>query len=286
MRIFGNYRFLGICLIAVGAVGLGGQSAEAQSSRVHRGFDSTLEATATGEELTAQTDLWVMEVSFKPMRMIWVDLTDAKTGKKSRELVWYLVYKAVNRTLHQRQDTSDTVPVNDNDPAPKQFFVPEFTLVTQDGGVQKIYADRILPEAQAVIIERERRDLKNSVQVVRAIPTPTPAGAESKNTIYGVVTWRNIDDETDFFTIYMTGFSSGKRLQRGPDGKPLALRRTIMQEYWRPGDELAQREGEIRRESPTKWMYRPDEAKDAPANSSAKKPADDKSITDAKTAAN
>ena len=266
MRIFGNYRFLGACLIAVGVVGLGDQSAEAQSSGVQRGFDLTLEATATGKELTAQTDLWVMEVSFKPMRMIWVDLTDAKTGKKSRELVWYLVYKAVNRTLQRRQDTSDTTPVNDNDPAPKQFFVPEFTLVTKDGGVQKIYADRILPEAQAAIIERERRDLKNSVQVVRAIPTPTPAGAQSKNTIYGVVTWRNIDDETDFFTIHMTGFSSGKRLLRGPDGKPLALRRTIMQEYWRPGDELAQREGEIRRKGQTKWMYRPDEAKDAPAN--------------------
>ena len=62
-----------------------------------RGFKIHVSSQASGEELNQQTDLWVLEVRFKPLRLISVNLTDPKTGKKTKQLVWYLVYRAVNR---------------------------------------------------------------------------------------------------------------------------------------------------------------------------------------------
>jgi hypothetical protein len=80
--------------------------------------------------------------------------------------------------------------------------------------------------------------------------------------------WRNVDPDADFFSVFMQGFSSGYRQTTGPDGKPLIWRKTIMHEYWRPGDEAEQREREIRRLDEPKpsdqprhdprWVYRAD----------------------------
>src|SRR6185503_13289659 len=48
-----------------------------------------VDALATGDEIAAQPDLWVMEVYFKPMRQMVLNLTDPKTGQKRPEYVWY-----------------------------------------------------------------------------------------------------------------------------------------------------------------------------------------------------
>ncbi len=137
------------------------------------GFVTKLRATATGEELSRQPGLWVCEVSFKPMRYMRVEVTDPKTGKKTRELIWYVCYKAINRPLGQKKAT-DIDPVNDYDPAPsKPFFVPEFTLVTDDNGVQKTYHDIVLPEAQVAIL-KERDIAIRSKWSGRFRKRPTP----------------------------------------------------------------------------------------------------------------
>ena len=52
-----------------------------------RGFKIRGSSQAAGEELNQQTDLWVREVRFKPLRLISVNLTDPKTGKKTTQLV-------------------------------------------------------------------------------------------------------------------------------------------------------------------------------------------------------
>ena len=229
-----------------------------------RGFVAKIEPAVTGEELNAQDDLWVFEVDFKPMRMVWVDLTDPKTGEKKRELIWYLVYRVVNRDLARPEDKSDTAPVNNEDPVPVSMFVPEFTLVTNDNDSQKSYDDVLLPEAQTAIILRERLQLKNSVEVVGEVPPATPKNAKDENAIYGLVMWRGVDPETDFFTVFMTGFSNGYSKRKGPDGQPQIWRRTIVQEYWRPGDRFFQNEKEIRPKGEPEWIYRPDPLKGAP----------------------
>ena len=55
-----------------------------------------------GAEDGHMSDIWVFEVRYKPLRMIRVNVTDPKTGEKSRELIWYLVYRAVLRPQERR----------------------------------------------------------------------------------------------------------------------------------------------------------------------------------------
>lgn len=265
--------FAGMMLAAVLlSVGRNNAVQAQEPPKVTGGFDTSLPAIASGEELSAQSDLWMMEVTFKPMRMIVVELTDPKTGKRSREYVWYLVYKAVNRLQASNEGDADVTPVNVQDPPPSEpLFVPEFTLVSDDNGVQEIYHDAILPEAQAAIEQRERRKLLNSVEIVQPLPTATPAGAVEESALYGVAMFRGIDQDSDFFTLYMGGFSNGYKLVTGPDGNPLFLRKTIVQEYWRPGDRFDLDEREIRQKGNPRWIYRADEVDDntqLPAESS------------------
>jgi len=243
--------------------------AVAQSQSHTEGFVETLGAHATGEELHAQHDLWVLEVSFRPMRMMPIEITDSKTGQTKRELVWYLIYKAINRPLPQQEDESDVRPVNEYDPVPADMFVPEFAIVTDDNTGQFVYPDEIMPEAQAAIARRERLPLKNSVEIVDVLPPITPPDARQQSPIYGVVTWRKIEAKTDFFKVFMSGFSNGYRIGKQPDGAPLAMRRTIMAEFWRPGDRFDQNEREFRVRTPAKWMYRPDEPEIQPAAATA-----------------
>lgn len=212
---------------------------------------------ATGEELIQQRDLWVLEVNFKPLRMVTVELTDPATGQKRLERVMYLVYRAVNRPLAARGVDKERQPANEFDPpVSPPMFVPEFTLVAEDDGQQRIYHDIVIPEAQAAINRRERRNYKNSVEVVGPIPDFAQPGEPAENAIYGVAMFRGVDPAVDRFTLYLTGFSNGFRRVEGPDGKPIIQTKTLVQKYWRPGDQFDTREREIRLDGDSRWIYR------------------------------
>ncbi|MDZ4689295.1 MAG: hypothetical protein SH850_29825 [Planctomycetaceae bacterium] len=214
-----------------------------------------LAAVATGEELAAQPDLWVMDVYFKPMRQVAIELTDPKTGQKRTKYVWYVVYRAVNRPLPKI--VQDNPPVNELDPPvlpPK--FVPAFTLMTTDTPEPKLYEDKVLPEALAVIARRERLPLRNSVSAVGTVPPPTEPGSPDQQVIYGVATFTDVDPEADRYTVFMTGFSNGVRKVPGPDGSTGVQNKTIITKYWRPGDQFDQREPEIRLDGDPQWIYR------------------------------
>jgi len=189
------------------------------SAQLPTGYETKSDAEATGHELRSQSDLWIFEVRFKPMRMQSVELTDPKTGKKSRELIWYLVYQALIRPQARRDDDSDTRPDNDafEDPQlSKPLFVPDCTLITNDNGVQRIYHDVNLPQAQAAIEKRERRKYLNVVEAIAEIPDPTAHDALKETVIDGLIMWRGIDPRTDFFTVMLDGFSNGYRHVEGP----------------------------------------------------------------------
>lgn len=266
------------------------------------GFQVRLDAEANSEEIVRQEQLYVMEVTFKPMRMRWVYVTDPKSGVKKREVILYLVYKAVNRPLDRRVDTSGTKPKNVEDVVPKMMFVPEFTLVATDGGKRVPYHDVVIPEALADIRNRESKpyrkvELKDTVNIVGPVLPPAPETAKTENAIYGVATWRGIDPDTDFFTVYMSGFSNafldraaaGKLTQPQlvdiyvglggnrnaaaamkkdellarlfPAGaKKIVYRKTIVQKYQRPGDRFFLTETEINRDGDPHWMYWPDDS--------------------------
>jgi hypothetical protein len=197
-------------------------SADAASAQSRDRYPLIARATATGEELANQPNLWALEVQFKPMRFINVPVTDPATGKQRLERVWYLVYKAVNRPLGGQAPPGDTLPLNDDDPEPlRPLFVPEFELLTDDTTdgrkVSERYRDEIVPGAEPFINAREKRVYQNSADVVQELPDPVPPGEETdQNTIYGVAMWRGVPAETDYFTVFMGGFSNGYRYVQGP----------------------------------------------------------------------
>ena len=255
-----------LCLTAIPAF------AQGTSSALNRGFDATATAIATAEEL-AQGDLWVMQVDFKPMRLIRVETKDPKTGEKREETIWYIVYRAINKPLETPEQDDTKTPVNNYDPPPGPYLlIPEFELVSDDNNQQRVYRDVVLKEAEASIVAREmrgadrRNELKNTVEIVQPV---LPADDKSAKPIYGVAMWRGVDPRTDNFKVYASGFSNGYREITGPDGKPLILRRDIVIDYWRPGDEFDLTEREFQFRGQPRWVYRADEAEPTDAGQDA-----------------
>ena len=244
---------------------------QGQSSALSRGFDATAPAIATAEEL-APGDLWVMQVDFKPMRLIEIETRDPQTGEKRTDTIWYVMYRAMNKPLKTPAKDEDKTPVNNYDAPPgPPLLIPEFELVSDDNNVQRVYRDVVIPEAVAAIARREMRgtdqqnQLKNSVEIVQ----PVPAASERPQPIYGVATFRGVDPTTDNFKVYASGFSNGYRQIKGPDGKPVILRREIAIDYWRPGDEFDLTEREFRFRTQPRWIYRADEAEPTDAGEDA-----------------
>ena len=241
---------------------LGNQSF-AQQKLLDRGFSIKPDISATGEERAAQKSLWVLDASFKPMRMVRLDLTNPKTGKKEKTLVWYIVYKCVLRPLERREDVDDLTPANAKVPEPgPSLFVPEVTLITNDNGEQKIYPNQILPEAEALINKRERQKFKNAVDIIGELPEAAEEGKDAE-TIYGVCLWTGVDPGTDYFTLLFSGLSNGYKIVDGADGKKMTLRKVLVQQYWRPGDEFGQQEREFRPKGSPYWVYLPDDPESA-----------------------
>lgn len=229
-----------------------------------RGFTIKADVTATGEERAAQKSLWVLDATFKPMRMVRMDLTNPETGKKQKTLVWYIVYKCVLTPIEKRNTDDEVTPENAKIPAPgPALFVPEVTLITNDNGQQKIYPNQILPEAELIINQRERGQFKNAVDIIGKLPTETPKGAKKENAIYGVCVWTGVDPNTDYFTLLFSGLSNGYKIVEGSDGKPVTLRKVLVQQYWRPGDEFGQQEQEFRPKGTPHWVYLPDDPETA-----------------------
>ncbi|HET6423064.1 MAG TPA: hypothetical protein VFG20_05235 [Planctomycetaceae bacterium] len=219
----------------------------------------TVLASVSGEELSAQPELWAMEVHFKPMRQIVIELTDPVTGKKRPQYVWYIAYRAINRKLANRAVAN--APVNELDaPVIPPQFIPVFTIVTTDTEEPKVYQDQVLPEAVAAINQREKTSYKSTVGVVTDLPAAAEPGSPDQKVIQGIATWTNLDPAADHYTVYLTGFSNGFRKVPGPDGAEVVQWKTIQMKYWRPGDELNQREPEIRLQTDAAtqpvWIYR------------------------------
>ncbi|MCA9040888.1 MAG: hypothetical protein KDA65_11120 [Planctomycetaceae bacterium] len=227
---------------------------EKQKVQQTGGFLPVLPPSPSSSELEKQEDLWILDVAFKPMRMLPLELTNPKTGNKERRNVWYLVYKVRNVPLERPQDTSDQTPINTEDQRRiGQIFVPEFELVTHDNDRTQAYRDEILPEAVSLIAKRERLPLQSSIAIAGDLEK-----TDSNEYRYGVAIWTGIDPNTDFFTLYASGFSSAYRIN--PENGSLQ-KRTIMLEYARPGDKYEEIEKEFRPKDDPEWIYRPAEMK-------------------------
>lgn len=248
--------------------------------------------------------IWNIEFTFKPLRMIEVDVPQAD-GKLQRKLIWYMVYRVKNnggqlRPKLREEDESATIPGKTADAAGTQFtipkgtftvelvdkvvspvdtskterevlkFMPLFTLEAHKLATPKAYLDHVIPVAVPEIQQREdaKRKLLNSVQMAA---TTVPLSTDRiDRSVWGVVTWEDIDPETDFFSIYVQGLTNAYKWEDTPDavqaGSPPGtgkkfVQRTLKLNFWRPSDEFDENEREIRYGVPGEvdyeWVWRP-----------------------------
>lgn len=194
------------------------------------------------KDVTFRRDVWSLVFSFKPIRFMRVDVPTPE-GRMQRKLIWYMVYSV-------RNNTDKPIPL----------FAPRFVLEVKD--LHKLYPDRLAPLAVPLIRKREdaARPLSNTIEITRSIP-PTPKGQD--DSVWGVVTWEDIDPRTNRFSIYVQGLTNAYLWEDPPGAfkagdKPGVGRelytKTLILNFWRPGDTEHEHEEEIRYEGYS-WEY-------------------------------
>lgn len=224
----------------------------------------TLGAMAT--HTVFRREIWCLEITFKPVRMIWVDVPQS-SGRMQRKLVWYLLYHVRNTGQHLRPtpDADGTYKMATADREVR--FIPQFVLEAHE--YKKAYLDRLLPVAVAAIQQREdpNRRLLNSVEIANK-PIPVSTDLVDKS-VWGVATWEDVDPRTDFFSVFVQGLTNAYRWVDPPgafkpgdaptSGRQL-LQKTLQINFWRPGDEYVEDQRIIRYGIPGKvdysWVYR------------------------------
>jgi hypothetical protein len=213
---------------------------------------ATLRQKSSG--IVLRHNVWNLEFAFKPVRMIYVDIPQP-TGRMHRKLVWYMVYRVKNKGDHmmpnpvkdQFEHITYDAPVKVDEvlnfgaaqPSGTIRFFPHFVLESHEQG--KAYLDRVIPVAIPPIQLREMRGgkLYNTVEITR-VPIPVSTEVEDRS-VWGVVTWEDIDPRIDYFSIYVQGLTNAFRLERGQ-----YLQKTLKLNFWRPGDVVYEHEKEIR----------------------------------------
>lgn len=212
------------------------------------------------DDVKFRRTIWCLEFSFKPLRMIEVDVPLASGGTQ-RKLVWYLVYRVRNTgKVLQPVRGDDGVFTTEFTQGGPIRFLPQFLLESHDrlasGESTSIsYLDRIVPAAVAVISEREMagRKLLNSVEMAEQ-PIPV-SGERASRGVWGVATWVDVNPRIDFFSVYVGGLTNAYQWKDDPEafrpgdfpGKGRRFARKMLQlNFWRPGDELLQNERELR----------------------------------------
>ncbi len=212
---------------------------------------------AMTQDVVFRRHVWCLELTFKPLRMIRVDIPQP-SGKMQRKLIWYMVYRVRNtggglQPERQADGTYGLQPAT-----PEVHFLPQFVLESHElkdsRGRGKAYLDRVIPVAMAPIIRREKPSgtLHNSVQISeQPIPFATD---QTDQGVWGVVTWENIDPRIDYFSIYVAGLTNAYRWvdldgayrPGDPPGKGRRfVRKQLQLNFWRPGDQFDETESEI-----------------------------------------
>jgi hypothetical protein len=244
---------------------------EIQSTGKELDWKPTTQSTSrTLKELTKdipfRRDAWYLEFTFKPLRMMYVDLPQP-SGNMERKLVWYMVYRVKNLGGHfQPKEAADKAYEHQLVDYAVHFF-PQFVLETEK--YNKAYLDRVLPLADEAIQKREdpNRKLLNSVQMA-SHPIPVSPTGEDES-VWGVATWTDIDPRIDFFSIYVGGLTNAYRFEDPPGaykkgdapgtGRKYA-HKTLKLNFWRPGDENDINETELYSGIPGQvdheWVFR------------------------------
>ncbi len=256
-NVFASSRWAPVAGIALfAAVG------SVQAQQVTLGFDRVAEARALNEEIVRQPDLWMMECQLKPVRLVWIDVIDPATNEVKKEQIWYLPWRAIRRPIAGRGD-EDLLPVNELDPLPGPLqFVPQFTLITYDNPQSEIplqiLPDEYLPTAMAQIKKMEKGPYRDMVGVVQDVPEAIAKDAEQQKWIWGIAMWRNVDPDTDFFKIIVSGCTNGYEVKTLDDGTRQIWRKVLVQKFYRPGDRFDPNLKEFQYSDQPQWTFQPD----------------------------
>jgi hypothetical protein len=226
------------------------------------GFARAVPGVATGEERARQKDIWMMDIAYKPMRLLFADVLDPATRQKNREQIWYLCYRVIRRPVEIR-DAGDVEPQNTLDPIPGSIkFLPQFTFVSYDDPKteipNEIKLDMIVPDALAVInkVEKPNKYL-DSVRIVQDLPEPVAVDAPEQPYLYGVAVWKGIDPATDFFKVIVSGLNNIYEA-RGEEGQKSLWRKVLIQKFHRRGDRFDPNLKEFEFDGAATWDFQPD----------------------------
>ena len=194
-----------------------------------------------------------LEFAFKPLRMIEVDVPTARAAPAEDDLV-----HGVPGAEHGRR----AQPVKDDgtfetQPEGRRRSVPSGAGVRSNdrsGGerVRKAYLDRIVPAAVGPSAGASARGV--AAQQCRSRRAALISDGRIDRGVWGVAMWEDVDPQIDFFSIYVRGLSNASRWTdpearsswATPGTGPQFTYKTLQLNFWRPGDEMAPNEREIR----------------------------------------
>ena len=227
-----------------------------------------------GQQVVYRSGVWHLEFAFKPLRMIQVDVPHP-SGQLQRKSVWYMVYRIRNLGYHQSPSTGHFTFEGSGqnrkskwEEAADKFghtefgvnrvnhtvrFFPRFVLMAHD--VDKRYLDQLVPLAIPLIQKREDPAIKLHDSVSISTKEIEVSDDRIDRSVWGVVTWVDLDPKIDFFSIYIQGLTNAYKftddLEAFKLGNPPLTGRKIATKtlqlcFWRPGDELLLNEREVR----------------------------------------
>lgn len=240
---------------------------------------------------TYRRTIWGYEFSFKPLRMMDIDIPQPE-GRMKRKLIWYMVYRIRNLGGHlapkpvdarvdnakpeenpkfaERYTKTEVEKVDDLSKVfPPAAFFPQFVLRVNHfdwdpaKGDNKEYLDKVIPAALEAIEAREQvarftgKQLFDNVTISgQKLPLSTE---DEDNGVWGVATWEDVDPRADFISISIAGLTNANRFKEvAPPaaGEPVGKNREyttkqLVLHFWRPSDTIGQAEREIRFGFPT-----------------------------------
>lgn len=198
-------------------------------------------------QVTLRREIYCLEYSFKPLRMMYVDVPQAN-GTMARKLIWYMVYRL-------RYRGNDLRPATEQVGASQVYKRVEAVsyesrrafpmLVIEDYISDKKYLDRILPAVKQRIAIREQitAPLYDSVEIT-SVDIPRSDDADAPG-VWGVATWEDVDPRMKFFSVYIYGLTNAFEQEgEGPDSP--FRKKALRLNFYRPGDTINQTDDLIR----------------------------------------
>jgi len=198
-------------------------------------------------QVTLRREIFCLEFSFKPLRMIYLDIPQPN-GQLARRLIWYMVYRVRYRggDLRPATDLVGKVPVFRRVESVGYDSRRAFPmLLLEDHILGKQYLDRVLPTAKKKIAVREQitAPLYDSVEITTVdIPRSNDDQAPG---VWGVATWEGVDAKVNFCSVYVFGLTNAFD-QKGLGADEKYLRKALRLNFFRPGDTINQTEDQIR----------------------------------------